>query len=73
MAEINACLKCGSRNISGLKQLAYWAKGSGPMMGIYTCQDCGYEGHPFVLDSLRDYKKLLELKKEEQNARIKKG
>lgn len=64
--EVNACLKCGSRSISALKQFKDWAKRSGPVMGIYTCQDCGHEGHPLVLDSLEDYKKFMELKKKER-------
>lgn len=58
--EILACPKCGSRDISGLKHLKHWLKRFAPVMGIYTCQACGYEGLPLLLDSEEDYKKFLE-------------
>ena len=61
--EVLACPKCGSRNISGLKHFDAWMKRSGAVMGVYTCQACGYRGLPILLDSEEDYKKFLNEKR----------
>lgn len=61
--EIKACPKCGSMDISGLRHIRDWLKRSGPTMGIYTCQKCGYEGLPIVFDSEKEHKRFLDLTK----------
>ncbi len=63
--ELVICLACGSKNISGIKHQKAWLNRFGAVMGIYTCQDCGYEGLPLILDSEKDrkrYKKELKTK-----------
>jgi predicted RNA-binding Zn-ribbon protein involved in translation (DUF1610 family) len=63
--EITACPKCGSKNISSLKHVKHWLKRSGAVMGVYSCQECGYEGLPLILDSEEDYKRFLSEKQRE--------
>jgi DNA-directed RNA polymerase subunit M/transcription elongation factor TFIIS len=60
--EIKACTRCGSRNISAFKHTKYWLEKDGPIMGIYTCQECGHEGLPIVFDSMENYGKFLKSK-----------
>lgn len=60
--EIKACTRCGSRNISSLKHTKYWLEKYGPIMGVYTCQECGNEGLPIVFDSMENYGKFLKSK-----------
>lgn len=61
--EVSACPRCGSPNISGLKHLKNWLKRFGPVMGVYTCQKCGYEGPPIIFDSKEKYEKFIKLKR----------
>jgi hypothetical protein len=66
---IPVCISCGSRNISGLKHIKHWLKRHGPVMGIYTCQDCGWEGLPMILNSEEDYIMYRDLRKNERENR----
>jgi len=58
--EVTACPRCGSLNISALKHTKYWLEKYGSMMGVYTCQECGYEGLPLMLDNDSEYRKYLK-------------
>ena len=58
--EVMACPKCGSKDISAVKQGTAWLNEAGALMGIYTCQKCGYQGLPIILDSEKDHKNLLK-------------
>ncbi|MDD5111656.1 MAG: hypothetical protein PHG85_03860 [Candidatus Altiarchaeota archaeon] len=60
--EITACTRCGSRDVSPFKHTKYWLKKDGPVMGICTCQKCGYDGIPIVFDSITEYEKFLKSK-----------
>ena len=40
------CPRCASTELSGLKYDWYWLKRFGPIMGVYKCLQCGYEGLP---------------------------
>jgi hypothetical protein len=71
--EVTACPQCGSSNVSSLKHLKYWLERSGAVMGIYNCQDCGYEGFPLVFDSPEDYGKFVRLKKRDEIRRPRRG
>ncbi len=62
--EILACPRCGGRNITALKHVKHWLKRFGPIMGVYTCLDCGYEGPPVSFNSLGDYRFYRETKDE---------
>ncbi|MBD3388637.1 MAG: hypothetical protein GF416_06175 [Candidatus Altiarchaeales archaeon] len=59
------CPACGSRNISGLKHNKNWLKRFGPIMGVYTCQDCDYDGLPLQVNTERDQQLLEDMKKDE--------
>lgn len=55
--KINACPKCGSRNIF------QGTLGEGVLTGYVNkdvCKDCGYQGMPIIFDSEEEYKKFLE-------------
>jgi len=69
--KINACPKCGSRNIS------QGALGEGILTGYVNrdvCKDCGYQGMPIVFDSEEEYKKFLEgLSKDKETKTDKSG
>ena len=55
--KINACLKCGSRNISQGKL------GEGVLKGYINkdvCKDCWYQGISLIFNSEEEYKKFLE-------------
>ena len=55
--KINACPKCGSRNIF------QGTLGEGVLTGYVTkdvCKDCGYQGMPLIFNSEKEYKKFLE-------------
>ncbi|MFC2153867.1 hypothetical protein ACFLRC_00095 [Candidatus Altiarchaeota archaeon] len=58
--ELIACPRCGSKNISGLKFMRNWLKKFGPIMGFYSCQECGYEGFPVEFDTEEDYKRYFQ-------------
>jgi len=58
-SEFNVCPNCGSRNVSGVRHMKPWLARFGPIMGIYTCEDCGYEGLPITLDSEENRQELL--------------
>jgi len=64
---IRACMNCGHT------ELDYIGKDSGdaaviflgsPLMGIYRCKNCGFEGSPLEFYSIEDYKKFLKMKEE---------
>lgn len=44
------CPRCGSPQLSGLKYDWNWLKRFGPIMGVYKCMGCGYEGLPVTED-----------------------
>jgi len=57
--EIEACPKCGSRNIFQGKL------GEGVLTGYTSknvCQDCGYQGMPIIFDSEEEYNNFLKSK-----------
>lgn len=58
--RVVACPVCGSRDISATKHIKHWLKRSGPMMGVYYCPKCGYEGPPLELKSEADYEMLRD-------------
>lgn len=58
--EVTACPRCGSLFVSGVKQGQPWMSRFGPVMGIVTCADCGYEGLPIILDSEEKRKALAK-------------
>ena len=58
--EVMVCPKCGSRDVSAIKQSKPWLNEAGGLMGIYTCQKCGYEGIPLILESKKDQKLLMK-------------
>ena len=72
--KINACPKCGSRDIlmGGITE--------GTLFGMTSwnivCRDCNYQGMPVIFDSLKEYNKfltdLLKEKEEEQKIKSKK-
>ena len=65
--DITACPICASKNISGLKHNKHWLKRFGPIMGVYTCCDCGYEGPPTLYATEEEYQKVRKHKESEKN------
>jgi len=66
---IRACMNCGHT------ELDYIGKDAGdaaviflgsPLMGIYRCKNCGFEGAPLEFYSTEDYKKFLKMKEEKE-------
>ena len=65
--KINACPKCGSRNIS------QGTLGEGVLTGYVTkdvCKDCGYQGMPLIFNSEKEYKKFLEGLSKDQEGKV---
>lgn len=65
--KINACPKCGSRNIS------QGTLGEGVLTGYITkdvCKDCGYQGMPLIFNSEKEYKKFLEGLSKDQEGKV---
>ena len=63
--DLLACPRCGSKEISSLKHMKNWLKKYGPLMGVYYCRNCGYEGPPLQVDDEKQLKKLFKKYKEE--------
>jgi len=64
--KINACPKCGSRDIrmAGIRE--------GRLFGVTSwdivCAKCGYKGMPIIFNSKEEYEKFLkELKNEKKS------
>jgi len=63
---IRACPQCGSYDISHLKGYPRYMWWFDFLPTKYVCQNCGYEGLPLELDSIKDYKKFLQKKRKQQ-------
>lgn len=64
--QILVCPRCGSTNLSALKHAKPWLKNYGPVMGIYTCQECGYEGLPICFDSPEEYGEFVRQREKKE-------
>ncbi len=64
--QILICPRCGSTDMSAFKHAKHWLKNYGPVMGIYTCQDCGYDGLPIAFDSREEYGDFLRQRGEKE-------
>ena len=72
--EIIACPNCASRDLDWIGR---WGPESAlvflgsPMMGVYRCIRCGYEGLPLEFKDEEEYQKFVKYKEDVKAGRIK--